>query len=47
MRKALAYEIERQVAELEAGRTMGQETRRWDDPSGQTFLMRTKENAHD
>ena len=47
VRKALAYEITRQVAELEAGRRLQQETRRWDDPSGQTFLMRTKENAHD
>ncbi len=47
VRKALAYEIVRQTAELEAGRTLQQETRRWDDPSGQTFLMRTKENAHD
>ena len=47
VRKALAYEVTRQVAELEAGRKLQQETRRWDDPSGQTFLMRTKENAHD
>lgn len=47
VRKALAYEIVRQTAELEAGRKLQQETRRWDDPSGQTFLMRTKENAHD
>lgn len=47
VRKALAYEVVRQVAELEAGRKLQQETRRWDDPSGQTFLMRTKENAHD
>ena len=47
VRKALAYEVQRQTAELEAGRTLQQETRRWDDPSGQTFLMRTKENAHD
>ena len=47
VRKALAYEITRQVEELEAGRKLQQETRRWDDASGQTFLMRTKENAHD
>ena len=47
VRKALAYEVVRQVAELEAGRPLQQETRRWDDPAGQTFLMRTKENAHD
>ena len=47
VRKALAYEVQRQTAELAAGRALQQETRRWDDPSGQTFLMRTKENAHD
>ena len=47
VRKALAYEITRQIEELEAGRKLQQETRRWDDASGQTFLMRTKENAHD
>ncbi len=47
VRKALAYEITRQVEELEAGRKLAQETRRWDDATGQTFLMRTKENAHD
>ncbi len=47
VRKALAFEIERQQAELEAGRKLQQETRRWDDATGQTSLMRTKENAHD
>ncbi len=47
VRKALAYEVQRQIAELEAGRKLQQETRRWDDATGQTFLMRTKENAHD
>ena len=47
VRKALAYEITRQAAELDAGRKLGQETRRWDDAAGQTFPMRTKENAHD
>ncbi len=47
VRKALAYEVARQSAELAAGRPLQQETRRWDDGAGQTFLMRTKENAHD
>ncbi len=47
VRKALAYEVQRQTAELEGGRKLQQETRRWDDASAQTFLMRTKENAHD
>lgn len=47
VRKALAYEIERQTAALERGETLIQSTRRWDDDAGQTFQMRTKENAHD
>jgi aspartyl-tRNA(Asn)/glutamyl-tRNA(Gln) amidotransferase subunit B len=47
VRKALAYEVARQKEELEAGRRLQQETRRWDDAAGQTFLMRTKESAHD
>ena len=47
VRRALAYEIERQIAVRTGGGTLAQETRRWDDDSGQTFLMRTKEMAHD
>ncbi|MBV9658705.1 MAG: Asp-tRNA(Asn)/Glu-tRNA(Gln) amidotransferase subunit GatB [Verrucomicrobia bacterium] len=47
VRRALAYEIERQVGELTAGRPLRQETRRWDDAADQTTLMRTKESAHD
>jgi aspartyl-tRNA(Asn)/glutamyl-tRNA(Gln) amidotransferase subunit B len=47
VRRALAYEIRRQIAALENDRTLEQETRGWDDASGETFLMRTKEFAHD
>ncbi len=47
VRRALAYEIERQIAAVSKGEKLGQETRRWDDATGQTFLMRTKEMAHD
>jgi aspartyl-tRNA(Asn)/glutamyl-tRNA(Gln) amidotransferase subunit B len=47
VRRALAYEIDRQVEALTRGETLRQETRRWDDATGQTFLMRTKESAHD
>lgn len=47
VRRALAYEIQRQVATLERGENLEQETRGWDDPTGETFLMRTKEFAHD
>ena len=47
VRRALAYEMERQTAALAGGETLAQETRRWDDDAGQTFIMRTKEMAHD
>lgn len=47
VRRALAYEIQRQIGCLERGEKLVQETRRWDDASGQTFTMRTKEMAHD
>jgi aspartyl-tRNA(Asn)/glutamyl-tRNA(Gln) amidotransferase subunit B len=47
VRRALAYEIQLQIAELESGRKLQQETRGWDDAAGQTFLMRTKETAAD
>jgi aspartyl-tRNA(Asn)/glutamyl-tRNA(Gln) amidotransferase subunit B len=47
VRRALAYEIRRQTSILECGERMEQETRGWDDTAGQTFLMRTKEFAHD
>ena len=47
VRRALAYEIRRQKSILERGERMEQETRGWDDAVGETFLMRTKEFAHD
>lgn len=47
VRRALQYEIQRQIDVVSAGGVIRQETRRWDDLSGQTFLMRTKEQAHD
>lgn len=47
VRRALAYEIERQKAALTAGQKLTQETRRWDDATSATFTMRTKEMAHD
>lgn len=47
VRRALAYEIERQIEEVSAGRTLQQETRGWDDAAGATYLMRVKESAHD
>ncbi len=46
-RKAIVYEIERQIKTLESGGSLVQETRRWDDLGGITESMRTKEMAHD
>jgi aspartyl-tRNA(Asn)/glutamyl-tRNA(Gln) amidotransferase subunit B len=47
VRRALAYEVRRQTQALERGEELQQETRGWDDGKGETFLMRTKEFAHD
>jgi aspartyl-tRNA(Asn)/glutamyl-tRNA(Gln) amidotransferase subunit B len=47
VRRALAHEIDRQRAAIERGEALEQETRGWDDIVGRTFLMRTKESAHD
>ena len=45
--RAIEYEIERQIAVLEAGEKVEQETLRWDEVSGKTFSMRDKEDAQD
>jgi len=47
VRKALAYEIPRQIDVVKSGGKLVQSTRRWDDASGVTEEMRTKEHAHD
>ena len=47
VRRALHYEIERQCDELDAGRPLEQATWRWNDTTGQTEIMRLKEDAHD
>ena len=47
VRRALAYEVRRQTEALERGEVLQQETRGWNDERGETFLMRTKEFAHD
>ncbi len=47
VRRAAAYEIDRQITVLSEGGTLQQETRRWDDEAGITDSMRTKEEAHD
>jgi aspartyl-tRNA(Asn)/glutamyl-tRNA(Gln) amidotransferase subunit B len=45
--RALTYEIARQIDAVRAGGTIRQETRRWDDLTGTTESMRSKEEAHD
>ncbi len=45
--RAIDYEIQRQIDVLEAGGTITQETRRWDDVKLKNFVMRTKEDAQD
>ena len=45
--KALEYEIKRQIAILEDGEEVIQETRLWDVNQGVTAPMRGKEEAHD
>jgi aspartyl-tRNA(Asn)/glutamyl-tRNA(Gln) amidotransferase subunit B len=47
VRKALEYEIPRQIEVLSSGGKLVQSTRRWDDAAGITEEMRTKEHAHD
>ncbi len=47
VRRALEYEIPRQIEVLKAGGKLIQSTRRWDDVTGMTEEMRTKEHAHD
>jgi aspartyl-tRNA(Asn)/glutamyl-tRNA(Gln) amidotransferase subunit B len=46
-RRALEYEIPRQIEVLKSGGKLFQCTARWDDPAGITEVMRTKEQAHD
>jgi aspartyl-tRNA(Asn)/glutamyl-tRNA(Gln) amidotransferase subunit B len=45
--KAIAHEIERQSAVLDAGGRIVQETRGWNEDAGSTFSMRSKEEALD
>ena len=47
VRKALEYEIPRQIEVVKKGGKLIQSTRRWDDAGGITEEMRTKEHAHD
>jgi len=47
LERAVDYEIARQVAVLEEGESLVQETRHWDEEAGVTHSMRTKEGSSD
>ncbi|MEM1369643.1 MAG: Asp-tRNA(Asn)/Glu-tRNA(Gln) amidotransferase subunit GatB, partial [Cyanobacteria bacterium P01_H01_bin.15] len=47
IQKAIDYEIERQVAAVEAGEPIIQETRLWEEGSQRTISMRIKEGSSD
>jgi len=47
VQRAVEYEALRQVHLLEAGGTVIQETRHWDEDAGKTHTLRTKEEAYD
>ena len=47
IRSAVEYEIERQIAVIEEGGRVVQESRLWNAGEGRTYSMRSKEQAHD
>ncbi|MDE6583413.1 MAG: Asp-tRNA(Asn)/Glu-tRNA(Gln) amidotransferase subunit GatB [Clostridia bacterium] len=47
VQRAIEYEAERQAEVLASGGVIVQETRKWDDERGESFAMRSKEQAQD
>lgn len=45
--RAIEYEYRRQIDVIESGGVITQDTLRWDDAKGETYSMRSKENAQD
>jgi aspartyl-tRNA(Asn)/glutamyl-tRNA(Gln) amidotransferase subunit B len=45
--RAIDYEVARHIAIVSSGQAVVQETRRWDEPTGKTYPLRSKEEAHD
>jgi len=45
--KAIDFEVTRQIALVSSGRAIDQQTLRWDEASGKTYPLRSKEDAHD
>ncbi len=46
-RRAITYEVQRQIGLLEDGQTVTQQTRQFNPDTGKTSALRNKENAHD
>ena len=47
LERAIDYEVERQIALIESGERVAQETRHWDEGDSSTHSMRSKEEAND
>src|SRR5688572_2009044 len=47
LQRAIEYEVDRQIAAIEAGERIVQETRLWNERESKTYAMRSKEEAHD
>ncbi|HEX8873917.1 MAG TPA: Asp-tRNA(Asn)/Glu-tRNA(Gln) amidotransferase subunit GatB, partial [Nitrosospira sp.] len=47
LERASTYQIEQQIAQIEAGQSIRQETLGWDEARGVTYSQRSKEEAHD
>ncbi|KJS88256.1 MAG: glutamyl-tRNA amidotransferase [Peptococcaceae bacterium BICA1-8] len=47
VQRAIEYEIQRQIDQVEEGERIIQETRTWDENKGVTLSLRSKEEAHD
>lgn len=47
LERASTYQIEQQILQIEAGKSIIQETLGWDEAHGVTYSQRSKEEAHD
>jgi len=45
--RAIEYEAQRQIALIESGEAVVQQTRHWDEAAGKTSALRSKEDAYD
>jgi aspartyl-tRNA(Asn)/glutamyl-tRNA(Gln) amidotransferase subunit B len=47
VQRAIEFEVKRQIEDVEAGRTISQDTRSFEAETGTTFILRSKEMAND